>query len=143
MHPQGFNVIIITSYSPNEISYLTLKSLKKSALILFILLIGYGQLILPLYPVYSPARSMKGLEYVHTLDIKKTEVVAVCVEEWEEKDEEQISFKRNSGSPSAFSFAHRQEYFLQPIKNYSFFGKHLSSFSFFRSPYLVFRVFRL
>jgi hypothetical protein len=124
-----------------------LKALIKYPLSLFILLlITYSQLFAPLYrgnALSAPAKKIKGIEQGQAIDIKSPDAQTIFIAEEEEEGDDRISFKKNFSESSVFSYIYVPEYFIQHIESYASFSRDISCFTFFRSPYLVFQVFRL
>jgi hypothetical protein len=63
--------------------------------------------------------------------------------EEEEENNERVSFRAQADAFASLLYTHPAGNLFHRIKTGSIFWAHLSAFTFFRSPYLVFRVFRI
>lgn len=116
--------------------------IKHPVSLFILLLIGYSQVFAHLdrgYISYSPIKKINGSERCEALVIKTTEIEDIYIEK---EVEERISLKEYSkdNTYSAFFYNHLKGYFFQHINAYLC---RDFSVSFFRLPYLAFRVFRL
>jgi len=74
---------------------------------------------------------------------KSPEKEAIYIEEEEEEDDEKSFFKKHTEDYPTICSARLVKHLFQRIKIYASFHRHFSCFSLFRSPYLVFRAFRI
>ena len=139
-------IYLYFAFETQKSSSVSLKALIKYPLSMFILLlIGYSQLFAPVYrgnASYVPTKKSRTLEYGQALDTKAADAPTIFIAEEEEEEDDRISFKRYLEESSLFSYTYIPEYFIRDVSSFSF-VRDSSCFSFFKSPYLVFNVFRL
>ncbi len=145
-------MVVTTNYeNPSYLNFNNLKPIINYAVsLLLLLLIGYGQLFGHAYKNYKfrpPLNKLNAVGLQKTIIIKPTETEYIYIEEGEreEKEEERINLKEHSKNKnySLFFNFNVSARLFRSIINYSSFFKCYSPSSFFRSPYLVFGVFRL
>ena len=121
----------------------------KYSLTLFILvLVGYTQVFAHLYrgTTFNCAiKKIKGTGHDQSVVLKATELEDIYVEEEEKEEDERISLKEYSKDNIYVTlfFIHAQEYFFQRLRGHSSPFNYFSHLSFFKSPYLAFRVLRI
>jgi hypothetical protein len=109
------------------------------------MLVGYTQLFAHLYRGTTfdcNIKKIKGTGHDQSVVIKATELEDIYVEEEEKEEDERISLKGYSDYTYALFYAGIHSYFFQRATDHSPCG-YFSCLTFFKSPYLIFRVLRL
>ena len=122
-----------------------MKPLLKYLISLFILLlVGYTQVFAHLYRMdaFSLDKKVSSSAQFQAHSLAANRVDEVYIEEDEVEEDDRFSIKKHFADVSIFSATHVREYFHKNI-TYSYVSKLFSSHTFFQSPYLEFRVFRL
>jgi len=110
--------------------------------------VGYTQVFAHLYrgTTFNCAiKKIKGTGHDQSVVLKATELEDIYVEEEEKEEDERISLKEYSKDNIyvILFFIHAHEYFFQRLRGHSSPFNYFSHLSFFKSPYLVFRVLRI